>query len=102
MHGGEDLSGVLFTRYIKDGYRNTLFTNYSGSSETIQVKVATNEKPEIWNTFTGDVSVAKIISSQSNEYLVEIELPCNYGVFLVSKIIPPAIKPARPEGGAKQ
>lgn len=87
MHDGEDISGVLFTRYIKDGYRNTLITNYSDIPETIQIDVVTDEVPEIWDTFTGEISAANVVSKQDNIFKVELALPCNYGIVLVSKVI---------------
>ncbi len=83
MHGGEDLSGVQFVRYRKDGKRNTLFVNYSAEPETITVRLEAREEPEVWDTFTGEIRKAQILERNGGSYLVEMTLPCNYGVFLV-------------------
>lgn len=84
IHTGEDLKGVLFNRYVKDGKRNSLFMNYSAVPETIQVKVETGLVPEVWNTFTGEIAKAKVIEHKEHYYIVEMDLPCNYGMLLVS------------------
>jgi hypothetical protein len=86
LHNGEDLTGIQFSRYIKDGWRNTFFMNYSANPETIRVKVQTPEAPEIWDTFTGEIKRPTIISQNLDTCEVEISLPCNYGVILVSKL----------------
>lgn len=83
MHGGEDLSGIQFVRYRKDGKRNTLFVNYSAEPETITVRLEAGEEPEVWDTFTGEIRKAQILKRNGGSYLVEMTLPCNYGVFLV-------------------
>lgn len=83
LHGGENISGVQFTRYVKDGKRNTLFVNYSEAEETIIVKQEAQEIPEVWDTFTGEVRKAKVIEHDGRYFTVELTLPCNYGVFLV-------------------
>lgn len=83
MHGGEDLSGIQFVRYRKDGKRNTLFVNYSAEPETITVRLEAGEEPEVWDTFTGEIRKAQILERNGGSYLVEMTLPCNYGVFLV-------------------
>ena len=83
LHSGENLQGVLFTRYIKDGKRNTLFVNYTDVVEVIHVQVEAYAKPEIWDPFTGTIKEADVIDSCGNIYTVEMEIPCGYGVFLV-------------------
>ncbi|HJC92550.1 MAG TPA: hypothetical protein H9695_16555 [Candidatus Mediterraneibacter excrementigallinarum] len=85
MHGGEDLSGVMFTRYLKDEKRNTLFMNYGGSPETIEVLLRTGaEKPEVWDTFTGEIKEAEVLEKLPDGYRIRLTLPCNYGVVVVS------------------
>jgi len=87
IHDGEDLSGVLFVRYLKENRRNTLFMNYSDKPEAIEVGIKTpGEVPEVWNTFNGTISKAELINKTSDGYIVKLELPCNYGVFLISEI----------------
>jgi hypothetical protein len=88
IHDGEDLSGIQFVRYIKGNKRNTLFMNYNDRLENITVEIKTNRGvPEVWDTFTGEISEAKVISKTNDSYIVELELPSNYGIFLVSEII---------------
>ena len=87
MHGGEDITGVLFTRYLKAGYRHTLCMNYSAEPETIVMRVETEELPEIWDTFTGYIKEAEMVGREENAYQIRLELPCNHGVVVVSKMI---------------
>lgn len=84
MHTGEDLEGVLFTRYLKDEKRHTLFMNYGNAPDTIQVKVTGRFVPEVWDTFTGEIAEAQVVEKGEGYYIVKLELPCNYGVILVS------------------
>ncbi|WP_346909963.1 glycosyl hydrolase [Faecalicatena orotica] len=83
LHNGENITGVQFTRYVKDGKRNTLFVNYGEAEETILVKLEAEEIPEIWDTFTGEVKKAEVTEHVGGYYTVRLTLPCNYGVFLV-------------------
>ena len=93
LHDGEDLSGVLFTRYLKDGERNTLFMNYGSEPETIHAFIATEGGvPEVCDTMTGEVREAQVIrrqeageNGQQAGYEIELTLPCNYGILVVSK-----------------
>lgn len=84
MHGGEDIDGVMFTRYLKDGRRNTLFMNYGSRPEVIEAVVETDEAPEVWNTFTGEISRAEVLEKAEGNYRIRLELPCNYGIFVVN------------------
>lgn len=85
MHGGEDLTGVLFNRYLKDGKRNTLFMNYSRTPEVIEVWLqGRGTEPEVWNTFTGETGPAAILKTEEDGCLIRLELPCNYGIMVVS------------------
>ncbi|HCT92805.1 MAG TPA: hypothetical protein DF613_15710 [Lachnospiraceae bacterium] len=83
MHGGEDLTGVQFVRYRKDGKRHTLFVNYGHKPETVTVRVEAGEAPEVWDTLTGEIKKARVLGMEAGRYMVEITLPCGYGVFLV-------------------
>ncbi len=86
MHGGEDLRGVLFTRYLKDGRRNTLFMNYSDKPETVDVMIETTDgEPEVWDTLTGEIGKAEIVRQEKNGFVIRLQLPCNYGIFVISK-----------------
>lgn len=87
LHTGEDLKGVQFVRYLKDGKRNTLFMNYNDAPETIEVRVCTTDEiPELWDTLTGEIRKADVINRTSDGCVVRITLPCNHGVVLVSEI----------------
>lgn len=87
MHTGEDMTGVQFVRYIKDGKRNTLFMNYSAEPETIEVHVTTTgDIPELWDTLSGDITPADVIRKETDGYTLRLTLPCNHGVFLVSEL----------------
>ncbi len=83
VHTGEDLTGVQFARYLKDGKRNTLFMNYGKEPETVWVKAESNTVPEIWDTFTGEIVEANVVEKEEEMYTIQLQLPCNYGVFVV-------------------
>lgn len=85
MHGGEDLRGVLFARYLKNGKRNTLFMNYGKEAEAIRVEVEAKEVPEVWETLTGEIAMAKIAEKTKKGYIVKLNLPCDHGILLVSE-----------------
>lgn len=87
IHTGEDISGVLFNRYCKDGNRHTLFMNYGEEDETIQVRVNTNGcQPTVWDTFTGRIGDARVISQDGNSCVLELKLPNTHGIVLVSEM----------------
>ncbi len=86
MHTGEEMTGVQFVRYIKEGMRNTLFMNYGNDPETIEVKVQTDGGiPEIWDTLTGDIRQAEVTAEEEDGYIIRLQLPCSHGLFVVSK-----------------
>ncbi len=87
MHGGENLTGVMFTRYIKDGKRNSLFMNYGDSRETIEVFIESRgTAPEIWDTFTGEIRSAEVVRKEEKGYLIRLNLPCHHGIIVVSSL----------------
>jgi len=87
IHTGEDVEGVMFTRYCKDGERRTLFMNYGKEEELVTVFTRTSgEIPQVWDTFTGEISNADVIRQTSDGYDVRLKLPCTHGVFLVTKL----------------
>lgn len=87
MHTGEDLDGVLFNRYLKDGKRNTLFMNYGSHPDMIEVLVETKGMvPEVWDTFTGEIRKAEVVRKEETGYVIRLELPCNYGLLVVSEL----------------
>ena len=86
IHTGEDISGVMFNRYCKDGHRHTLFMNYGDKEETIRVRVeTTGAVPTLWDTFTGEISDVAVISQENRAYIVEMKLPNTHGVILVTE-----------------
>lgn len=86
VHTGEDITGVMFNRYCKDGNRHTLFMNYGDKGETIQVRVETSGTvPTIWDTFTGEIVDAKVICQEEQAYVVELKLPHTHGVIMVTE-----------------
>ena len=87
MHSGEDLCGIMFNRYLKEGKRNTLFMNYGNTPDTIEVRiVSSGTVPEIWNTFTGEIEKAEVINQDDQSYAIRLTLPCNYGLLVVSDL----------------
>lgn len=86
MHTGEDMKGVQFVRYCKDGHRNVLFMNYGDAPETIEVRVVTGGVPEVWDTMTGEIRPAEVVRKEADGYVVRLTLPCSYGIFLVSEM----------------
>ena len=86
LHTGEDISGMMFVRYLKEGKRNTLFMNYGDTPETIEVSVESSDVPEVWDTFTGEIKTAEVVGQEGNVYRIRLELPCTYGIFVVSSL----------------
>ncbi len=85
IHTGEDISGVMFNRYRKDDSRHTLFMNYGSAVETVQVRVRSEGcRPTVWDTFTGEIKDAQVISCDGADYVVQLELPTTHGVVLVT------------------
>ena len=85
IHTGEDITGVMFNRYCKDGNRHTLFMNYGKSEEVIQIRTTSvGRKPSVWDTYTGEIREAEIVSNEGDKYIVKLELPHTHGVVLVT------------------
>lgn len=82
LHTGEDITGVMFTRYRKNGQRNTLFMNYGTEEITVEVAVEADKRPEVWDTFTGTVQEAEVMKVEEHMYYLLLSLPCNYGVIV--------------------
>ena len=88
MHTGEELSGVSFVRYVKDGKRNTLFMNYNEEPEEISACVETEgENPEVWDTLTGEIFTPEIVARDEKSCTVKWTLPAYHGVFLISDLV---------------
>lgn len=85
IHTGEDITGVMFNRYCKDGNRHTLFMNYGDAEEVITVRVKSRESvPTVWDTYTGEIKDAEVVSQNGAIYEVKLELPHTHGVVLVT------------------
>lgn len=85
IHTGEDITGVMFNRYCKGDSRHTLFMNYGDSKEIIQVRTESrNGVPTVWDTFTGEIKDAKVVSQEGAIYILQMELPNTHGVILVT------------------
>ena len=67
--------------------------NYGSEPETIHAFIATEGGvPEVCDTMTGEVREAQVIrgqeageNGQQAGYEIELTLPCNYGILVVSK-----------------
>ncbi|MBP5198595.1 MAG: hypothetical protein J6033_06025 [Lachnospiraceae bacterium] len=87
IHTGEDIEGVMFTRYIKDGKRNTLFVNYGKTGENILVFVKSGDDSfEMWDTLSGEISKVEAVCEKDGEYTLNLCLPAGHGVILVSDL----------------
>lgn len=85
FHRGEDLTGVMFNRYLKNGKRNTLFMNYSSREDQIEVEIEKSKNtPQVWNTFTGEVRDAQVLQQEGDTWRILLDLPCCYGMLVVS------------------
>jgi len=83
FHEGEDITGIMYARYIKDGFRNTYFVNFGAKPETISVFARCSDEPQVWDTLTGTIQKPALKKCDGG-YIVDLELPAGYGIFLVS------------------
>ena len=89
IHTGENITGVMFSRYCKDGNRHTLFMNYGEAEETIRVRVTSvGEPPTVWDTYTGQIREATVVRQDGDSCFLELKLPNTHGIVLVTKIQP--------------
>ncbi len=94
VHTGEDISGVRYVRYIKDGFRHTFFVNYDDMPKEVLVELYAAGEPELWNPFTGEILISEIVGRNmqkrgdvmAESFRIRLVLPCNYGLILVSKL----------------
>lgn len=84
LHTGEDLSGVAYSRYIKDNCRIFYFVNYNQQVEQLTVRVESATIPEIWDSVTGEISEAEVVEQTADTYILALNLPPGYGVMLVT------------------
>ncbi len=86
IHTGEEISGVMFNRYCKGDSRHTLFMNYGDKEESIQVRIESKGAvPTVWDTFTGEIKEAEVVSRDETALVVQLQLPHTHGVILVSE-----------------
>lgn len=86
VHTGEDICGVRFVRYIKDGKRNTFFVNYDAEPKAITVELEAEKDISIWNPFTGEIKEPNVLFSNEHTQRIFMILPCNYGIIMVSDL----------------
>lgn len=85
MHTGENITGIQFTRYLKDGERRVLFMNYGDVPEVIEV-FAEGSDPVVWDTLTGEVCKAEVVSQNSSGSVIRLVLPCDHGVVMTVRL----------------
>lgn len=86
VHTGEDVRGVGYSCYRKDGELLVYLVNYNPDPEKLVIRCHSGAKPRIWDPLTGMVTEAEIVSRQGEEYQVSVTLPCNYGLILTCAI----------------
>ncbi len=87
MHTGEDMTGVQFTRYLKDDERRILVSNYGYEYETIEI-YAEGCGHTVWDTLTGEIREADIVRKTENGAVIRLELPVCHGIIVTTKIGP--------------
>lgn len=86
MHNDEDLSGVAYIRYRKGDTREYFFVNFTGEPQQLTVRVPSTALPEVWETFTGEITPAKQLSASDGLYEVQLTLQPNVGTVLMTWI----------------
>lgn len=84
MHNDEDLSGVAYIRYRKGDTREYFFVNFTGEPQQLTVRVPSTALPEVWETFTGEITPAKQLSVSDGLYEVQLTLQPNVGTVLMT------------------
>ncbi len=88
IHTGEDLEGISWCKFLNGSQKIYYFINFMKEEQELVAEVGSGTAPELWDTFTGEISAVEILhqSSAGNgpEYRIKFILPCNYGVFLVT------------------
>lgn len=82
VHTGEDISGVGYNCYEKDGYQLIYFVNYNSEPECLVLHCHSREVPSVWDPLLGTISAPEILSETEGIYTLRLMLPCNYGVIL--------------------
>lgn len=86
LHGGEDVTGLLYSRFIKGNNRNYYMLNLNDKSEKITMEVESKIIPELWNPLTGLSNQVEILDEYNGKYLINIELDHGYGSILVTTL----------------
>ncbi len=86
VHTNENIYGIRFIRYQKDGRRNTFFVNYDDKPREVTVEVSAAEDIELWDTLTGEITKPNVLERDAKMQKVSFVLPCNYGVVMVSDL----------------
>ena len=87
LHTGENMTGVGFTRYIKDGERRILVMNYGDAPDEIELYVEGKSLPTIWDTLSGEIIEAKVVQKKQNGAIIALTLPCNHGLIITSTLM---------------
>ncbi len=82
IHTGEDITGISFYRYLKDGKRNTFIMNYSDREEKLEIELSYDmqENAQLWNPFTGEI---QSIVLEARRFKLTLEP--NRGIILVTE-----------------
>ena len=87
LHTGENMTGVGFTRYIKDGERRILVMNYGNAPDEIELYVEGGSLPMIWDTLSGEIIEAEVVQKKQNGAIISLTLPCNHGLIITSTLM---------------
>lgn len=86
MHCRQLRSAFIISR--KQNEEKTCFylINYTDQPQNITVTVSASEISEIWDTWTGAVTKAKVLHHDEKQgiYELALQLPKSYGIFLVT------------------
>lgn len=86
MHTGERLTGVQFTRYLKDGERRILLMNYSDHPEEIELFLEGHGTPRVFDTLSGNVEEATVLKQEEHGTVIRLTLPVSHGVVVTTKL----------------
>lgn len=86
LHDGEDVTGVMYSRFISKDTRKYFFLNLNNKNEKITIEVESKTVPELWDPLTGETIEPEVINKQDDKYTMKIELNHGYGSILVTSI----------------
>lgn len=91
IHGGEDIRGVRFVRYLKQNERHILFMNYDSAYVEIEANIESESVPVIWDTLSGEILPADLLDKGTLEdgkafYRIRLLLPPDHGIIVTADI----------------